>query len=436
MDITGRTAFAQEASQINENLFSFRSDIDSIRSANQEILQQSRTADATELLKSVGQEVGVRTFNELVGKYGGKAYRYKTSLFGNRSLKDLDAKLGENIIDRTAEARDVVGKGLSNFKNRIGLPTSYDLNDEVISLKDMGIGYDGLSQNSHSVLSGLGEDSITPEMSRTVSESIMTNPDSVYSDESFTTFMNNRIQEIPRTESGAIDFEGERMNFQDRMDAQQRELPEDMGESIGHHTRTEIGGEDALTGEARSDLEAQSRYTQSSSVADDTPQPESMREGILDEMTGGKGAEAEAELPDLSLGLGGGMGVGVGEGMGLGEGMGEVGAGIAEAGGEVAGEEVAGTALEGVGAALDATGIFAPLGALFNVAGTALDVAGAYQVGKGVVDWVEEDILQKPMPSAPQISLPSQPFTISQRGMGIVPNMDSLNLPSSVSSGW
>ena len=95
MDITGRTAFAQEASQINENLFSFRSDIDSIRSANQQLLQESKTASAAEVLKSVGQEVGVRTFNELLEKYGGKAYHYKTSLFGNRSLKDLDAKLVE-----------------------------------------------------------------------------------------------------------------------------------------------------------------------------------------------------------------------------------------------------------------------------------------------------------------------------------------------------
>jgi len=95
-----------------------------------------------------------------------------------------------------------------------------------------------------------------------------------------------------------------------------------------------------------------------------------------------------------------------------------------------------GTGLDAIGGALDATGIFAPLGALFNVAGTALDVAGAVQVGKGVVDWVNEDILQKPMPSAPQIQLPTQPYTIAQRGMGIIPNMDSLNLPSSVSSGW
>jgi len=272
MDITGRTAFAQEASQINENLFSFRSDIDRVRSANQQLLQQSKTANATEVLKSVGQEVGVRTFNELLGKYGGKAYRYKTSLFGNNSLRDLDAKLGENIIDRTAEARDVVGKGLSNFTNKIGLPTSYDLNDEVISLKDMGIGYDGLSQNSHSVLSGLGEDSITPEMSRTVSESMMTNPDSVYSDESFSTFMNNRIQELPRTQSGAIDFDSvaERQSAQmrdlpERQSAQMRDLPEDMGEGVGFHTHAEIGGDDALRGEASADT------TQSSSVADDTP---------------------------------------------------------------------------------------------------------------------------------------------------------------------
>ncbi len=386
MDITGRTAFAEEASQINSNLFSFRSDIDSVRSRNQQLLQEARTADATEVLKSVGQEVGVRTFNELLEKYGGKAYRYKTSLFGNRSLKDLDAKLGENIIDATAEARDVVGKGLSNFKNRIGLPTSYDLNDEVISLKDMGIGYDNLSQNSASVLSGLGEDSITPEMSRAVSESMLTNPESVYTEESFSTFMNNRMMEIPRTESGRLDFDSANMDFQDRMMKQQRDLPEDMGEGIGNHTQAEIGSEDALTGEARSDIEAQSRY--------DAPQEQgNLAEGLEEDAITGVGEGAVAE-------------------------------------------ESVGEGLEGVGAVLDATGVLAPFGALVGGAGVALDIAGLYQVGKGVGEWFEEDILQKPMPSAPQIQLPSQPFTISQRGMGIVPNMDSLNLPSSVSSGW
>ena len=131
---------------------------------------------------------------------------------------------------------------------------------------------------------------------------MITNPETVYTEESFSTFLNNRIQEIPRTESGAIDFEADRMNFQDRMNAQQRDLPEDMGESIGNHTRAEIGSEDALTGEARSDIEAQSRY--SDSLATVTPQPKGMEEEVLDEITGGKGAEAEAELPSLGEGVG------------------------------------------------------------------------------------------------------------------------------------
>ena len=109
---------------------------------------------------------------------------------------------------------------------------------------------------------------------------------------------------------------------------------------------------------------------------------------------------------------------------------------IEEGAGRFVKKEATGGIFEGIGTALDATGIFAPIGALFNVAGTALDVAGAVQVGKGVVDWFDEDILQKPMPSAPQIQLPTQPYTIAQRGMGVIPNMDSLNLPSSVSSGW
>ena len=43
-------------------------------------------------------------------------------------------------------------------------------------------------------------------MSRVVSESMITNPETVYTEESFSTFLNNRIQEIPRTESGAIDL--------------------------------------------------------------------------------------------------------------------------------------------------------------------------------------------------------------------------------------
>ena len=45
-----------------------------------------------------------------------------------------------------------------------------------------------------------------------------------------------------------------------------------------------------------------------------------------------------------------------------------------------------------VGTALDATGVFAPLGALFNLAGLAVEGFTAYEAGKGVVDWVNDDV--------------------------------------------
>ena len=45
-----------------------------------------------------------------------------------------------------------------------------------------------------------------------------------------------------------------------------------------------------------------------------------------------------------------------------------------------------------VGTALDATGVFAPPDALFNLAGLAVEGFTAYEAGKGVVDWVNDDV--------------------------------------------
>jgi len=100
-------------------------------------------------------------------------------------------------------------------------------------------------------------------------------------------------------------------------------------------------------------------------------------------------------------------------------------------------EEVAG-GLEGVGAGLDATGVLAPVGALFGAIGAGLDLFAGVEAGKSVVDWFETDILHtKQPPAPPQIQLPNQPQTIAQRGFGITPNMDTLNLTgNAVSSSW
>ena len=388
MDRTGRAAFADEASQINQNLFSFRSDIDGLRAQNQQLTQEARTADYTQVLKSVGQEVGVRTFNELLSKYGGKAYRYKSSV---GSLADLDESLGKTLTDALGGG----GKGLSNRLNR--RPQEIEMNEMGVErTRTTGLGGEGTN------LEGLGDEVIPlkSEMRTAVLEHAPMNPDTVHRDETFEDFM-GRQAELPRTQSGNIDFDQASSSV---YDLNQSQRPVDMPseqDSIGFHRNAEIGGGDALRNQSSEDRAAQSTFT--NEVEATTEQAKSEGARLL-----GDGGKTVVE--DFT------------------EGASRVAADTTKA--------AVSTTIEGAGAFLDSTGVLAPVGALVGAAGAALDIAGLYQVGKGVVDWFDEDILQKKAPAPPQVSLPSQPYTISQRGMGIVPNMDSLNLPSSVSSGW
>lgn len=388
MDKTGRSAFADEASQINENLFSFRSDIDSVRGQNAQLKQEARTADYTEVLKSVGQEVGVRTFNELLSKYGGKVYRYKTS---GGSLADLDERFGQGV-------KDAIGQGVNALSIR---QNKRPQGVELVGDGDMGVErtrMDGLGGEG-TTMTGLGDEAIPlkSSMRTAVVENESMNPDTVHTDESFESFMNDRIQQIPRTQSGKIDFDSASSSVYDlNQSSASMPSPED---SIGHDTHAELGNQNALELESGEDAVAQSTFSSALQATTDQARNEGAR--LL-----GAGGQVVDDFTEAA----------------------------SKAGGKIAG--AIGEGVEGIGAALDATGVLAPIGALVGAAGATLDIAGLYQVGKGVVDWFDEDILQKKPPSAPQITLPSQPYTISQRGMGIVPNMDSLNLPSSISSGW
>tara|TARA_R110002110_G_scaffold321_1_gene1236 strand:+ start:10286 stop:11443 length:1158 start_codon:yes stop_codon:yes gene_type:complete len=385
MDRTGRAAFADEASQINQNLFSFRSDVDGLRAQNQQLKQEARTADYTQVLKSVGQEVGVRTFNELLSKYGGKAYRYKSSV---GSLADIDEQLGATLTDAFTGG----GKGLSNRLNRRA--PQVEMNDMGVErTRTTGLGGEGTD------MIGLGDEAIPlkSSMRTAVMEHAPMNPDTVHTDESFEDFMGRQTRVLPRTQSGKIDFDQASSSVYD-LNQSPVDMPSEQ-ESIGHDTHAEIGGGDALRNQSSEDRATESTFN--NAVEATTEQAKSEGARLL-----GTGGQVVDDFTEAASRAGGAVKGAVGEG------------------------------LEGVGAALDSTGILAPVGALVGAAGAALDIAGLYQVGKGVVDWFDEDILQKKAPAPPQVSLPSQPYTISQRGMGIVPNMDSLNLPSSVSSGW
>ncbi len=413
MSEIGEQFYESEAQMINENAWNFISDTNAIRNENMELIQQKKTNDMLGVLKDAAQELGLKTFNELTSKYGSKMYNYKSSLFGNNSLADLDAKLGDNILDKVGEAEQFVGKGLSNFQNKLLLPRGYDLNTETISLKDLGIGYNNLRQNSHSVMNGLGDDPLDFESrgSSAISDFNESNPDSQVSDESFETFLRNRTEDIPRNEDGFLVFSPVKTNTENVAETNNRPMVED---ELGEHNE-EIGNRENMSMYQNEVEDLNSEYIRA------TSEVSLGQENAIDsvgEIAGHTAVESTETAAGSSAE--------------------KIAAEGAEAAGKsaarAAGEETAGAVTEGIGAALDATGFLAPFGALFNLAGTALDVAGAVQTGVGVEHFVQDDILQKPPPRRdPTIPLPTRQPTIAERGFGITPSYDSLNMmmPSS-----
>jgi len=101
---------------------------------------------------------------------------------------------------------------------------------------------------------------------------------------------------------------------------------------------------------------------------------------------------------------------------------------------ETGGEEAAGGGLEAAGALLDATPL-APLGWLFGGIGAALDVGAAYQAGKGVADWVSDDILgHHPAVNFKKTALPST--SAIPRSFSITPTMDATMDIGSGAGSW
>lgn len=89
------------------------------------------------------------------------------------------------------------------------------------------------------------------------------------------------------------------------------------------------------------------------------------------------------------------------------------------------GDEIGGDVLEGVGTALDATP-FAPLGLLAQGVGALLEGGAIVQMGEGIKNWFETDILgEKPQVNFKAMKAPAVPQTLESRGLLAMPTMDS-----------
>ncbi len=109
----------------------------------------------------------------------------------------------------------------------------------------------------------------------------------------------------------------------------------------------------------------------------------------------------------------------------------EAGTSLLEEGAESAG-------LETAGALLDSTGVGAIIGVPLQIAGLVADGGLLYEAGKSLVDWFDEDILgHKPqVPKNQLVETPTRPLTLADRGLAVVPNIDTIDTQPSYAGGW
>jgi len=113
----------------------------------------------------------------------------------------------------------------------------------------------------------------------------------------------------------------------------------------------------------------------------------------------------------------------------------QIGTDAATAAEDLAGVETGEAVTQAAGAALDATGILAPLGGLISL---GADIFALFEAGKTADDFVEREITKtKAEPQADLIPQPKAPLTLAQKGYGVTPSLDTYDIAhTSISSRW
>lgn len=389
------SAYAQSAGEINNNLASFREDVDNIKAVNRQIvaknkqlLQDAYTKTDLDALRGLGEEVAVRQFK----KYGGRALSYLDKRFlGGKVQADTDAfndmfkkKLSSFKSQAEDSVDDLIGRGKNAFRKvNDGID---DLNDRLNNASDAL--EDGITESNEiggsrsNIEGGEGVEEDGSNMSSALDDVDRVDETDI-GDMSFDDFM--KQFDPPRTESGDIDF--------DRADEQLQMGEEDIrGQRMRANEKSMNEGNEETGNEESKEEEP-----------DDEP---------VDEEGSGSGGNLGEEADDA-----------------LGD--------LAETGADEGIEEGVGAGLEGAGTALDATGIGAVVGVPLQIAGAVLEGGALYEAGKGVVDWVEQLFGKKPdAPSVKTVKIPKAPPTLAQRGMLITPTMDTLDTQPSFAGGW
>ncbi len=378
----GLGAYAQSAAQINSNLGAYRADVDNIKAQNKQLVQSAEQTVDLDALKGLGEELAVRGFKQMVGKYGSKLYEYKIPKL-NKSVGDLDREGTE---------------GIKKFgKRAFNKARGYDPEGDVETTGE-GVEMDTFSTNSR--MGGAGnssaetmEDGGGDMVEDNMADDALVDGEDPVTSGSFEDFMNQF--NTTTTDNGDIDFErsSNQMNMRGE-DMQSRSLQQEgLNED---RERGDMANEDT-----------------------------NAHDGEGEEDRGEEGGEDEP-LEDTAEGMEGDAGdLADGARTALGD-AGDALGGLAEGAATEGADTAAAAGLEAAGTALDATGVGSLIGIPLQVAGAVLEVGSLYEAGKSVVDWFEQDILGM-KPPAPQMKIPKMPPSIAQRGLLLTPNLDTVD---------
>ena len=369
----GMGAYNAGASAISSNAAAFRSDVDTIKTANKALVQQTYSARDLKHLYDLGAEGALRTLKPMVSK--GLGYAYK-----NTGLKDWDIKTTKSIH----QWRKKMGLEADDESGEVnGRPST---SGEAPETRE---GVEGGGEGGEIEMSDMGPGASVGEEGTELSDMVS---------------VGGRPGATTGIESAEADAYGEEGLSGVRGSANV--------EQIENQARMRMEDVDAPepAGQVKSPTEPRGvRNTDGVAPEDDGGDSPSDSMGGGESKEGDMGDDAEA-----------GIGEDVGE---------DVGATAAEEGalqGGVAADEAIGTAL-------DATGVGAILGVPMQILGGLAELFGGYEAAKGVGEWFNEDVLGN-HPKVPQMKLPSAP-KIDNANLAI-PSFDSVQDAPTSQSAW
>jgi len=394
------SGYSNSAGEINSNLGAWRADVDNVVAGNKSGLQNAVSAAQSQVdlnaLTGIGEEFAIRGAK----KYGTKLLG---GIYEKTGLKTLDQRAGKFL---TQKVKNAVGRGGAD---------AGDVADsgEGVELDNLtgGSGTGGeLPMSEIGSSRGETKSDVGDETKEDMGDDI--EPATEEPGMSFDEFMNS-FEGTPMTESGDIDFD-----------------------AIDRSRNASAVRDEPQTEQVAQQQDVETRNTANQAETDATP-----------EDIGGSGVDATNPTSAITDGADDAVNAAKNVATDAGDAAADALKSGASAAKSIASDganalktgvdDAVGDGLEAAGAALDATGILAPLGVLAQVAGGALELGGIYQMGEGLVNWWDTAVLgDKPKVNFTAAKAPVAPPTLATRGLMAAPTMDSnFDIPSTA-GGW